>query len=357
MLLQDSPHRRFNPLTGEWILVSPHRAKRPWQGQVEQAEVEKKPEYDPHCYLCPGNERAGGKANPLYDSTFVFVNDFSALLPDVSEGEYYGPSVATAENPSIISELFRAESERGICKVICFSPKHNLTIPLLPETAIKQVIDVWSEEYRSIGAKPFINYVQIFENRGSAMGCSNPHPHGQIWSNQTVPVIPGKETERQQLYLERNRSCLLCDYLSLELQEKERIIIENDSFAVLVPFWAVWPYEVMLLSKRHAASLLDFNEKERRDLSSIMKRFGIRLDNLFLTNTPYSMGLHQKPTDGAEHPEWHFHIHYLPPLLRSATVKKFMVGYELLATVQRDISAELSAEKLRNCSETHFLDK
>ena len=343
MNLTEYPHRRYNPLTGDWVLVSPHRTKRPWQGHQEKAQVEEKPSYDPHCYLCPGNSRAGGITNPDYRDTFVFVNDFSALLEDA-------PTDRMDED-----NLFIAHSERGVCKVICFSPRHDLTLPLMEVEDIRRVVDVWEEEYRRLGEKEFINYVQIFENRGATMGCSNPHPHGQIWSNETIPQIPQQETNMQRHYLETHQSCLLCDYVKKETERGERIVVENDSFVALVPFWAVWPFETMILPRRHAASLSDLTQPERNDLASLMKRLGIRYDNLFQTHFPYSMGLHQRPTDAQEHSEWHFHIHYYPPLLRSATVKKFMVGYELLATVQRDISAESAAARLRELSETHFL--
>ena len=343
MNLTEYPHRRYNPLTGDWVLVSPHRTKRPWQGHQEKAQVEEKPSYDPHCYLCPGNSRAGGITNPDYRDTFVFVNDFSALLEDA-------PTDRMDED-----NLFIAHSERGVCKVICFSPRHDLTLPLMEVEDIRRVVDVWEEEYRLLGEKEFINYVQIFENRGATMGCSNPHPHGQIWSNETIPQIPQQETNMQRHYLETHQNCLLCDYVKKEAERGERIVVENDSFVALIPFWAVWPFETMVLPRRHVASLSDLSESERTDLASIMKRLGIRYDNLFRTHFPYSMGLHQRPTDAQEHSEWHFHIHYYPPLLRSATVKKFMVGYELLATVQRDITAESAAARLRELSETHFL--
>lgn len=343
MNLKEYPHRRYNPLTGEWVLVSPHRTKRPWQGRKEKPQLEKTAEYDPGCYLCPGNSRAGGIQNPDYSDTFVFVNDYSALLPE---------SPKDALNRE---DLLIARSERGICKVICFSPRHDLTLPLMEITDIRKVIDVWDHEYQVLGNTPFIRYVQIFENRGASMGCSNSHPHGQIWSSETIPQIPEKEQEQQQSYLEAHDSCLLCDYLRVELEIDERIVIKNNSFAVLVPFWAVWPFETMLLPLRHVGSLSELNEDEKNDLAEIIKKLGTRYDNLFVTHFPYSMGLHQKPTDKKSHPEWHFHMHYLPPLLRSADVKKFMVGYELLATAQRDITAESAASQLRNLSDIHFL--
>ena len=319
-------HKRLNLLTGEWILVSPHRTKRPWNGKTEDAAVDKMPEYDPKCYLCPGNTRAGGVVNPKYEDTFLFVNDYSALIPGIPKGDIN-------EENLLILTLARMSPEK-----------------------IVRVIDLWIDQYKELGGDPNINYVQIFENRGAIMGCSNPHPHGQIWSSQTVPDLPAKETEKQTEYKEKNGRCLLCDYLALELKKKERIVLENDGFAVLVPFWAVWPYEIMILPKRHMSSIDEMTEKEKKDLAEIMKAAGIRYDNLFKTNFPYSMGIHQKPTDGKNHDEWHFHFHYLPPLLRSATVKKFMVGYELLAMPQRDITAEQAAAKLREQPPVHYLE-
>lgn len=344
MSLQEKPHRRYNQLSGDWVLVSPHRTKRPWQGAQENAGGEQKPSYDPNCYLCPGNTRAGGKQTPKYEDTFVFINDFSALLPDI-EGEEYAKG------------LLHAKSERGICKVICFSPRHDLTLNRMESVKIERVVQTWQQEYQSLSDEPFINYVQIFENRGQAMGCSNPHPHGQIWSNESIPQIPMKESLMQQSHRDRHHSCLLCDYLKQELDLKERLVAENSSFLALVPWWAVWPYEVLLLPKAHRRSLTELNDTERRDLASIMKEIGNRYDNLFRCNFPYSMGVHQAPTDGKLYPEWHLHFHYYPPLLRSASVKKFMVGYEMMANPQRDITAERSAQELRNLSPLHYLEE
>ncbi|MBN1758262.1 MAG: UDP-glucose--hexose-1-phosphate uridylyltransferase [Chitinispirillaceae bacterium] len=343
MSLFEHPHRRYNPLSNEWILVSPHRTKRPWQGKTDEIRIPESCTYDPGCYLCPGNKRADGDTNPAYQSTFIFRNDFSALYPQVPDAD--------------IDEggLLRAHSEKGICRVICYSPRHDLTMPLMEPEAIRSVVDLWTDQYRELGELEHIGYVQIFENKGSQMGCSNPHPHGQIWADEQVPQLPARECTAQKEYHESHSSCLLCDYLARELKKGERIVFENGSFAVLVPFWAIWPYEVMLLPKQHHASLLTLSDNERNDLADALKRTGTRYDNLFSTSFPYSMGIHQQPTDGNDHPEWHVHFHFFPPLLRSATVKKFMVGYELLAMPQRDITAELAAANLRKMPETHFL--
>lgn len=339
--MKEHPHRRYNPLTGEWVKVSPHRMKRPWNGQVEKPSLVTKPEYDPDCYLCPGNERAGGVHNPEYKSTFIFENDFAALLKNTPPGE-------------LDEGLFKAKSERGLCKVICFSPRHDLTISLMDVQDVQVVVKTWQKEYEELGKIDYINHIQIFENRGAVMGCSNPHPHGQIWAEEIIPDIPGREQIMQREYLEKRGTSLLTDYVRMELEKNERIVFENDSFVALVPFWAVWPYETMILPKRQMRHIGEMDEKESADLADALKRMGTRFDNLFKTSFPYSMGIHQAPTDGEDHGEWHFHIHYYPPLLRSATVKKFMVGYEMLAMPQRDITAEASAASLRDCSETHY---
>jgi UDPglucose--hexose-1-phosphate uridylyltransferase len=340
--IKNNPHKRFNALTGEWVLVSPHRAKRPWQGQVEKTVEDNRPEYDPKCYLCPGNERSGGISNPEYRSAYSFQNDFSALLEgtdkiDISDGD-----------------LFRAESESGICKVICYSPNHSLTIPEMSIEDITGVVDLWQEEYVNLGAKEDIKYVQIFENKGSVMGCSNPHPHGQIWSSSSIPNEPQKELITQREYYKKHNSTLLGDYLEKELQKKERLLTSNDHFVALIPFWATWPFESIIISRRPLQNLAQFSTEEKEALADIYKKVTIMYDNLFEVSFPYSAGIHQSPTDGEEHKEWHFHMHFYPPLLRSATVKKFMVGYEMLATPQRDITPETSAERLRALSETHY---
>ncbi len=338
----DHSHRRYNALTGEWILVSPHRSKRPWQGQVEKAPQDDRPTHDPQCYLCPGNERAGGFRNPDYKETFVFVNDFSSLLADAPAGEYKD------------GELFLAKSERGICKVICFSPKHNLTIPEMDVADIRKVVDLWVSEFKEIGANDFINYVQIFENKGAIMGCSNPHPHGQIWSESEVPLEPAKETIKQQEYFAKHGCTLLSDYLKREIDLKERLIVENNSFVALVPFWATWPFEAMIISRRPIQHITQLNDNEKTDFADIYKRLTVKYDNLFEVSFPYSAGIHQAPTDREDHPEWHIHMHFYPPLLRSATVKKFMVGYEMLGNPQRDITAEQAAQRLRELPEVHY---
>ncbi len=342
MLHTDAPHRRYNPLTGEWILVSPHRTQRPWQGQTEESADETLPEYDPSCYLCPGNGRAGGAVNPKYTGTFVFVNDFSALLPDTASGEVDQEG------------LFVASNEKGVCKVLCFSPRHDLTLSRMGPESILGVVDTWVSEYTGLGSREEIGYVQIFENRGAMMGCSNPHPHCQIWANETVPLIPEQERRHQEAYLEQHGKPLLTSYLAAELRKRERIVLENDHFVALVPFWAVWPFELMILPRAHRPSIELLDAGERESLARIIGQVGVIYDNLFRTSFPYSMGIHQRPTDGADHPEWQMHLRYLPPLLRSATVRKFMVGYELLAMPQRDITAETSAERLRSQSLVHY---
>lgn len=330
-----NPHRRLNVLTGEYVLVSPHRTKRPWLGQVDAAPATSRPPYDPNCYLCPGNERAGGARNPDYNGTFLFDNDFSALLPGVASERWER------------EKLLVAETERGVCRVLCYSPRHDLTLGAMETGAIRKVVDVWGEEYAELGALPGIRHVQIFENCGAMMGASNPHPHGQIWAEEKIPNEPAKETACQVRYQEERHSCLLCDYLDLEMRENERIVWQNESFTALVPFWAVWPFEVMLVARSHRGSLPELSGGERDDLAEILQRILRAYDKVFDAPFPYSMGFHQKPTGGPDHPEWHLHAHFYPPLLRSTTIRKFMVGYEMLAQPQRDITPESSAERLR----------
>ena len=340
--LEDYPHRRYNALNGEWILVSPHRAKRPWQGQVEKVPGEDRPKYDPNCYLCPGNNRVGGEINPKYTDTFVFKNDFSALLPE------------TGIDDNHQHELFKTSFDQGICKVICFSPRHDLTIPEMEVNEIKKVVDVWCREYAELGTDNNINYVQIFENKGAVMGCSNPHPHGQIWSSKLIPSEIEKEIKTQKEFYNKNGKTLLSEYLEQEISDKTRIFFENNHFVGLIPFWAVWPYEAMLLSKRPVSNILELNEEEKFSFADAYKKLTIMYDNLFEISFPYSAGIHQAPTDGNTHPEWHMHMHFYPPLLRSATVKKFMVGYEMLASPQRDITAESAAQRLRELPVNHY---
>jgi len=339
MNLFSHPHRRYNPLTDEWILVSPHRTDRPWLGQVEKLPPETRPTYDSQCYLCPGNERAGGKRNPHYDSTFVFDNDYAALMPDTPAADLNRHG------------LIRATSERGICRVICFSPRHDWTLPDMPLPDIRRVVDVWAEQTTELGAKDWIRYVQVFENKGTMMGASNPHPHCQVWANEHVPTEPAKEMRALSAHLDEHGTCLLCDYVALELAAGERIVLQNEHWVALVPFWAVWPFETMVLARRHVGDLPGLAGAERDSLADVIKRLTARYDNLFGVTFPYSMGWHQTPTDGADYPETHLHAHYYPPLLRSATVRKFMVGYEMLGNPQRDLTAETAAARLRDMSE------
>ncbi len=321
-------------MTGEWVLVSPHRTQRPWQGQTEQARPPVGLAYDPECYLCPGNARAGGHRNPAYEATFAFDNDFAALLPD-------------SEPAGAESDLFAAQSERGVCRVVCFSPRHDLTLARMTAPAIAAVVDTWVAESAQLEARPWVRYVQIFENRGDMMGASNPHPHCQIWANERIPNEPAKELEQQRGYLARHGRCLLCDYLHQELSRGERLVCRNESFAALVPFWAVWPFEVLVLSTRHLAAMDEMTPEERLALADILRRITARYDRLFQCPFPYTMGFHPRPVNGGAHPEWHLHGHFYPPLLRSATVRKFMVGYEMLAAPQRDITPESAASRLR----------
>lgn len=347
MVNLELPHRRYNPLTREWVLVSPHRARRPWLGQVEDTPPAAIPTYDPNCYLCPGNTRVGGQHNPDYSSTFVFDNDFQALLtPDQAALEHLA-----SEKPGGDEALFQAEAENGISRVVCFSPRHDLSIPQLSQAEVEDVVRAWSEQTRQLGEKAFIRYVQVFENKGAMMGASNPHPHSQIWATSSIPNEPAKEMAAQVEYLRQHSSCLLCDYLQAEQQRGERIVARNDHFTVVVPFWAVWPFEALLLAQRHAASLTDLTREEESGLADILRQLTARYDALFKTSFPYSMGFHQAPVDGDPHAECHLHAHYYPPLLRSATVRKFMVGFEMLAMPQRDLTPETAAQRLREAGE------
>lgn len=330
--LQNYSHKRLNILTGEWVLVSPHRAKRPWQGQNETVSNEVRPKYDPSCYLCAGNMRINGEVNPKYEDVFVFTNDFAALQSD-------------SKTFTVNDGLLTAKSETGICKVICFSPDHSKSLADMEPEAIKKVVLAWQKEYKELGANPNINYVQIFENKGAVMGCSNPHPHGQIWSQSTLPNEVVKKDTQQLNYFQKNNRSLLGDYLAQEQKKQERIIFENDAFVVLVPFWAIWPFETMIVPKEHQSNILKMNAKQTFEFAEAISVITKTYDKIFNTSFPYSSGIHQAPTDGNNHTHWHWHMSFYPPLLRSATVKKFMVGYEMFGSPQRDITAE-SAVKI-----------
>jgi UDPglucose--hexose-1-phosphate uridylyltransferase len=341
--LTEHPHRRYNILTGEWVLVSPHRAQRPWQGQIEAAAPVQVLAHDPNCYLCPGNVRANGFVNPPYEHAYVFTNDFAALHPEVPPGRVKNKY-----------DLLVAKSERGLCRVVCYSPRHDLTMPRMSPEEIRRIIDLWTIEFIALCSREYINYVQIFENRGEMMGCSNPHPHGQIWATESIPVEIEKETKHLRAWHQKNETSLLGNYLALELVEKERVVLENNYFVAVVPFWATWPFETLVISKRHFQHITQLSPDEKNAFADILNKLTTKYDNLFQAPFPYSAGIHQAPVDGADYPEWHFHAHFYPPLLRSATVKKFMVGFELLANPQRDITPELAAEKLRQMSEIHY---
>jgi UDPglucose--hexose-1-phosphate uridylyltransferase len=340
MIFKHSSHRRKNILTGEWVLVSPHRTKRPWQGMQEQGKELKTLEYDSNCYLCPGNTRANNEINPDYKNTYSFINDFSAIL-DVKIENFK-------------DNLLEAHTESGICKVLCYSPNHSLTMSQMDESEIVSIIKLWQKEYKDLGSIENINNIQIFENKGESMGCSNPHPHGQIWAQKSIPTEILKKQNNFKKFYENNNQSMLLAYIKKELELKERIIYENESFVALVPFWAVWPYESMVITKNHRKSILELNEKEVTDYANILKILTTKYDNLFQTSFPYSTGIHQAPTNNEQNKEWHMHMSFYPPLLRSASIKKFMVGYEMFGEPQRDITPEQAAESLRNCSNTHF---
>lgn len=338
--LDEQPHRRYNPLMDEWVLVSPQRTKRPWQGSVEASPPDRLPKYDPGCYLCPGNIRANGERNPRYDSTFVFVNDFAAVVPDA-------PMASMNDSP-----LFRAHSVRGEARVLCFSPRHDLTLTEMSRAEIRLVVDLWAAQTAELGER--FRWVQVFENRGAMMGASNPHPHGQIWATDRMGSIAAREDQQQRGYLDRYGKVLLRDYARQEAQLGERVVLQNASWLVVVPFWAVWPFETLLLPMSPVGRLDLLEDGGRQDLADILKRLLVKYDNLFASSFPYSMGWHGAPFDGRENAHWQLHAHFYPPLLRSATVRKFMVGYEMLAEAQRDISPEEAAGRLRDCSEAHF---
>lgn len=339
----DHQHLRLNPLRGEWVLVSAHRMKRPWNGQVEKPPEENIPRHNPSNPLCPGAVRASGQVNPDYKSTFVFDNDFPALQPD-------SPEPGDDSHP-----LFQVKGARGVCKVMCFHPWSDITLPLMPVTGIRSVIDKWAEIMEELG--PTYRWVQIFENKGAVMGCSNPHPHCQVWASNFLPNEPKKADSTQREYWQKHGVPMLVEYANMELQKKERIVVENDDWLVVVPYWAAWPFQTLLLPRSHRLRLQDLSDKERDSLACITKRLLTKYDNLFETSFPYSMGWHGAPTgphleEDCSH--WQLHAHYYPPLLRSATVRKFMVGYEMLAQVQRDLTAEQAAERLRSLPEEHY---
>lgn len=336
----EHPHRRLNKLTGEWVLVSPHRTKRPWQGQIERLPEEQRPTYDPGCYLCPGNRRAGDVANPNYESTFVFTNDFAALLPETPVAE------------SSPSPLFEARTTRGTCRVICFSPRHDLTLPLMSLEEIRTVIDLWADQITDLGQT--YRWVQIFETKGAIMGTSNAHPHGQIWAGDVLPNEPFKEDREQRAYFEQFGSVLLVDYARQESERRERVVVENEEWLVVVPYWAYWPFETLVLPRRHVLRLPDLTGPERNGLADVLKRLLTRYDNVFETSFPYGSGWHGAPTGPGDYGYWQLHAHYYPPLLRSATVKKFVASYEMLGEVQRDLTAEQAAARLRELPDVHY---
>ncbi len=336
--LSDNPHRRYNPLLDEWVLVSPHRTKRPWLGQVETLPPDNRPSFDPKCYLCPGNTRANGEVNPNYETTYVFENDFAALLPP-------DPNAETTTDG-----LLQTQPVGGECRVLCFSPRHDLTLAQMEPSAIREVVNMWADQVTEVGAR--LKWVQIFENKGASMGASNPHPHGQVWACDYLPTEVAKEDACQKSYFDHHQSSMLVDLVKQEVDKAERVVDQNEHWVLLVPFWAIWPFEYLLVPKRPVQRLPDLNDVERNALASILKSGLGAYDNLFQTAFPYSMGWHGAPTDGKEHPHWQLHAHFYPPLLRSATVRKFMVGFELLGEAQRDLTPEGSAARLRDCLPT-----
>jgi UDPglucose--hexose-1-phosphate uridylyltransferase len=329
------PHRRRNALTGEWVLVSAGRTSRPWQGSTEAPSAEVRPVYDPACYLCPGNARATGDTNPAYEDTYVFTNDFAALRPDVAP-------------EAVVDGLLQAESEPGTCRVICYSPRHDLDLASMSPAAIRPVVDLWSSQVAELAEQN--TWVQVFENRGATMGASNPHPHGQIWAGAALPNEPLKEDREQRRYFDKHGSLLLLDYIQQEA-DGDRVVAITESWVALVPFWAVWPFELLLVPRRPVRWLPELLPEERDDLAGVLSDLLGRYDRVFDIPFPYSMGWHGAPAPASENPHWQLHAHFYPPLLRSANVRKHMVGYELLAEVQRDVTAESVAERLRQLAE------
>jgi UDPglucose--hexose-1-phosphate uridylyltransferase len=342
--LSQGPHRRYNPLLDEWVLVSPQRNLRPWQGQNESVPIDSRPEYDAHCYLCPGNLRSNAVENPNYCGCFVFDNDFPALETKSHRTH--------AILPSNTDSFFQYKSVRGVNRVLCYSQRHDLTMAGLSLPELIAVVETWKAQYVELATLPHIDYVQIFENKGAVMGCSNPHPHGQIWAQEGIPSLVAKTQKQLQTYWSKQQEPMLKAYLRSELAAKERVVYQNEHFVVLVPFWAVWPFETLVLPTTSIADLSALNPETTIGLATALSRLTRAYDAVFNCDFPYSAGFHQAPCDGLIHPEWTLHLHFYPPLLRSASVKKFQVGYEMLAEAQRDMTAEQSAALLRACFDT-----